>query len=67
MLGFILAAVSPAVIIPSLMSLSGRGYGVAKGIPTLVIAACAADDVAAISGFGIRIFFWITFSRDAPL
>ena len=67
MLGFILAAVSPAVIIPSLMSLSGRGYGVANGIPTLVIAACAADDVAAFSGFGIRVFFWITFSRDAPL
>ena len=36
MLGFVLAAVSPAVIIPCLMSLSERGYGVAKGIPTLV-------------------------------
>ena len=48
MLGFVLAAVSPAVIIPSLMSLSERGYGVAKGIPTLVIAACSADDVVAI-------------------
>ena len=65
MLGFILAAVSPAVIIPSLMSLSGRGYGVEKGIPTLVIAACAADDVVAISGFGI--FMGITFSSGAPL
>merc|ERR1719291_451205 len=60
MLGFILAAVSPAVIIPSLMSLSGRGYGVAKGIPTLVISACAADDVVAISGFGI--FLGISFN-----
>ena len=30
-----------------------RGYGVAKGVPTLVISACAADDVVAISGFGI--------------
>ena len=65
MLGFILAAVSPAVIIPSLMSLSGRGYGLEKGIPTLVIAACAADDVVAISGFGI--FLGITFSSGAPL
>jgi len=60
-----LAAVSPAVIIPSLMSLSQRGYGVAKGIPTLVIAACSADDVVAISGFGI--FFGLTFSKGAPL
>merc|ERR1719471_2845715 len=61
MLGFILAAVSPAVIIPSLMSLSGRGYGLEKGVPTLVIAACAADDVVAISGFGI--FFWSHLQR----
>jgi len=65
MLGFVLAAVSPAVIIPSLMHLSQRGYGVAKGIPTLVIAACSADDVVAISGFGI--FLGITFNADAPI
>merc|ERR1712110_402141 len=65
MLVFILAAVSPAVIIPCLMSLSSRGYGVAKGVPTLVIAACAADDVVAISGFGI--FLGVTFSVGAPL
>merc|ERR1711862_906743 len=43
----------------------GRGYGVAKGIPTLVIASCAADDVVAISGFGI--FLGGTFSVGAPL
>ena len=65
MLGFVLAAVSPAVIIPSLMTLSQKGYGVAKGIPTLVIAACSADDVVAISGFGI--FFGLTFNAGAPL
>lgn len=65
MLGFVLAAVSPAVIIPSLMNLSSRGYGVAKGIPTLVIAACSADDVVAISGFGI--FLGITFQKDASV
>merc|ERR1712142_1045885 len=56
---------SPAVIIPSLMHLSQRGYGVAKGIPTLVIAACSADDVVAISGFGI--FLGITFKEDASV
>ena len=65
MLGFVLAAVSPAVIIPCLMSLSQRGYGVSKGIPTLVIAACSADDVVAISGFGI--FLGITFNTGAPM
>merc|ERR1712025_1345322 len=65
MLGFVLAAMSPAVIIPCLMSLSGRGYVVEKGIPTLVIAACSADDVVAISGFGI--FLGLTFSKGKPL
>ena len=65
MLGFVLAAVSPAVIIPCLMSLAQRGYGVEKGIPTLVIAACSADDVVAISGFGL--FLGITFNTGAPM
>ena len=48
-----ISAVSPAVVVPCLLSLSERGYGVDKGIPTLVIAASSIDDVLAISGFGI--------------
>ncbi|ESO89178.1 hypothetical protein LOTGIDRAFT_210172 [Lottia gigantea] len=55
MLGFVLAAVSPAVVVPSLLNLSDRGYGVDKGIPTLVIAAASVDDVLAITGFGVLI------------
>lgn len=50
---FVLAAVSPAVVVPSLLSLQERGYGVNKGIPTLVIAAASVDDVLAITGFGV--------------
>ena len=50
MLGFVLAAVSPAVVVPCLLSLQEKGYGVDKGIPTLVIAAASVDDVLAISG-----------------
>ena len=53
LLGFILAAVSPAVVVPSLLELQDKGYGVVKGIPTLVIAAASVDDVLAISGFSI--------------
>ena len=53
MLGFVLAAVSPAVVVPCLLGLQERGYGVDKGIPTLVIAAASVDDVLAISGFTI--------------
>jgi len=57
---FVLAAVSPAVVVPSLLSLHTRGYGVDKGIPTLVIAASSIDDVIAITGFGVVL--GITFS-----
>ena len=53
MLGFVLAAVSPAVVVPCLLSLQQRGLGVNKGVPTLVIAAASIDDVLAISCFTI--------------
>ncbi|XP_067670981.1 sodium/hydrogen exchanger 9B2-like isoform X2 [Haliotis asinina] len=53
MLGFVIAAVSPAVVVPCLLSLQEQGYGVDKGIPTLVIAAASVDDVLAITGFGV--------------
>lgn len=36
-LGSIVAAVSPAVIVPCLFRLRTKGYGVAKGIPTLIV------------------------------
>lgn len=65
MLGFVLAAVSPAVVVPCLLQLQERGLGVAKGIPTLVIAAASVDDVLAISGF--TILLGITFKPDADL
>ena len=65
MLGFVLAAVSPAVVVPCLLSLQERGYGVDKGIPTLVIAAASVDDVLAISGF--TILLGITFKPEQDL
>ena len=58
---FVLAAVSPAVVVPCLLSLQEQGYGNDKGIPTLVIAAASIDDVLAISGFGVVL--GITFSQ----
>jgi NhaP-type Na+/H+ or K+/H+ antiporter len=64
-LGFLLTGVSPAVIIPSILSLSSGGYGLAKGIPTLTIAVCSADDVFAIAGFGI--VSGLYFNPDASL
>ncbi|KAL7863880.1 hypothetical protein AOLI_G00153000 [Acnodon oligacanthus] len=50
-LGFVLAAVSPAVVVPSMLLLQQAGFGVQKGIPTLLMAAGSFDDVLAITGF----------------
>ena len=54
-LGFILGAVSPAAVSVGMMDLQRRGYGVAKGIPSLIVAAASFDDVLAISGFSVCI------------
>ena len=43
----------PAVVVVGMFDLQRRGYGVAKGIPSLVVAAASFDDVMAISGFSI--------------
>ncbi|XP_062524176.1 sodium/hydrogen exchanger 9B2 isoform X2 [Bombyx mori] len=53
LLGSIVAAVSPAVIVPCLFRLRGKGYGVSKGIPTLVLAVSGVDDAASVAVFGI--------------
>ncbi len=64
-LGFLMSAVSPAVVVPCLLQLQEKGYGVSKGIPTLVIAAASVDDVLAISGF--TILLGITFKPGEDL
>ncbi|XP_055714049.1 sodium/hydrogen exchanger 9B2 isoform X2 [Phlebotomus papatasi] len=53
MLGSIIAAVSPAVVVPCLFRLRTKGYGVAKGIPTLIVAVAGIDDAASVAVFGI--------------
>ncbi|XP_063231962.1 sodium/hydrogen exchanger 9B2-like isoform X2 [Bacillus rossius redtenbacheri] len=55
MLGGVLAAVSPAVVIPCLFHLAARGYGVDKGVPTLIVAAASFDDIIAIAVFGVMV------------
>ncbi|XP_030752420.1 sodium/hydrogen exchanger 9B2 isoform X2 [Sitophilus oryzae] len=53
LLGSIVAAVSPAVVVPCLFKLRTKGYGVAKGIPTLIIATAGIDDAISVAIFGI--------------
>jgi NhaP-type Na+/H+ or K+/H+ antiporter len=53
LLGFVISAVSLAVVVPGLLDLQLLRYGTAKGIPTLVLAAASFDNVLSITGFGI--------------
>ncbi|WAR11083.1 SL9B2-like protein [Mya arenaria] len=53
MLGCILGALSPAVTVPALVSLQDRKYGVAKGIPTMLLAAGGLDNVLCVTGFSV--------------
>ncbi len=52
-LGAILGAVSPAVVVPLMIDFMDRGRGAKKGIPTLVLAASSVDDVFVIVLFTI--------------
>ncbi len=51
MLGFIIAAVSPAVIVPPMLDFIAKGKGEKKGIPTIILAGASIDDVFAITIF----------------
>lgn len=44
---------SPAVVVSCLIRLRQKGYGVAKGIPTLIIAVSGIDDAMSVAIFGI--------------
>ncbi len=50
---FMLAAVSPAVVVPSMLTLMEQGYGKAAEVPTTVLAGASVDDVFAITAFTI--------------
>jgi NhaP-type Na+/H+ or K+/H+ antiporter len=53
MLGFIIAAVSPAVVVPMMIGFIERRKGADKGIPTMILAAASLDDVVAIVIFSV--------------
>ena len=50
-LGFIIAAVSPAVIVPQMLRLIDKEIGAKQGGPTLILAGASIDDVFAITMF----------------
>ena len=50
-MGAVIAAVSPAVIVPRMIKLIEEGYGKERSIPHLVLAGATADDVFVIVMF----------------
>jgi solute carrier family 9B (sodium/hydrogen exchanger), member 1/2 len=50
-LGFIIAAVSPAVVVPQMLNFIQNKKGHKKGIPTIILAGASIDDVFAITMF----------------
>lgn len=47
-MGSVVAAVSPAVVVPRMLKLIEGGYGTDKGIPQLIMAGASVDDVFVI-------------------
>ena len=47
-IGSVIAAVSPAVIVPRMIKLIDEGYGKEKSIPQLILAGASVDDVFVI-------------------
>jgi len=52
-LGWIICAASPAVIVPMMLKLKAQGWGVKKGIPDLILAGGTTSDAVAVTMFGI--------------
>ena len=48
LLGSILAAVSPAVVVPRMVQLIETGYGTEKSIPQMILAGASCDDIFVI-------------------
>lgn len=63
-LGTVLAAVSPAVVVPKMLYLLKKGYGTKKKIPQLIIASASVDDVFVIVLFTVFLAMFEHHSTD---
>lgn len=50
-IGAVVAAVSPAVVVPEMIKIMEDGYGTKQGIPQLILAGASVDDVYVIVMF----------------
>ena len=56
-MGSVIAAVSPAVVVPRMIKLIDEGYGKDKSIPQLILAGASVDDVFVIVVFTVLTAF----------
>ncbi len=56
-IGSVIAAVSPAVVVPRMIKLIDEGYGKDKSIPQLILACASVDDVFVIVVFTVLTAF----------
>ena len=54
-MGCVVAAVSPAVIVPKMLQLMSEKYGTDKGIPQMILAGASVDDVFVIVLFSMSL------------
>jgi len=57
LLGCIIGAESPAVIVPGMLRLKSRGWGVKKGIPDAILTGSALSDVLLLLVFSLLLAF----------
>lgn len=65
--GFLIAAVSPAVVVPAMLDLQSRDIGRRNGVVTTVLAGASADDVFSITLFTVFIEFSTAGSAGSAL
>lgn len=63
-LGFIIAAVSPAVLVPSMVDLIKRKVGQDKAIPQMLLVGASADDTVAITLFTTFLGIYMSITNE---
>lgn len=66
-LGTVLAAVSPAVVVPAMIKLMDQGHGADKGIPAMIMASASIDDVFVIVAHSIALSLYLGNTAGNPL
>ena len=52
-MGFVVAAVSPAIVVPAMLDYTARGWGRTRAIPTLILTGVSLENVFAITMVGV--------------